>query len=567
MTVGAMDLPPEGMLLGGVALAGDPARGTTNTEGLSLLFTSAGITVQGKQPESERLLPWAGLDTATCHDQTELPGGRTASVLVLTSGGQQVRFLLPPETVSPGQAAYLDQAMPAWLARYRGSSAPAPAPAAAPTPEAPAAAAPAAAAAATAAAVAAESHRPPAAEAAAPTPAPPAAPAAAPAPPAAPAPAPPVVAATPPPVSTGPPTAPTPTVDEFAVPPLLGVPQEPAIDPVTGAAVWADPATASPVEGGKATKKSRKERKAEAAGAAAAAAVGVTAAGGFPGAAPTPPPPSAPLSPLPPDAGPVSEASAKKESSRRTLALLIALLVVVLVAGGFYLVNRNSNSTTTTTAPPATVAPNAADKVLAESIDLRQADLPAGWTTVTSGTTSSAPPAPTTASISAFATCLGLPTTTVEQLFGNATQADVSATSASPVFAAPGLPTTQMQSSTNVVKTAADATADAAPFANPNFASCFQTFLTANAAAAKPGSTAQVSTVTLSAPAGVKSYGYLTTYTIPGAGTRIQGDAFIVGGRIEATLVPTTAGTPVPSDAFTSAYDAIVARVAAHATA
>src|SRR5450759_2122019 len=52
MTVGAMDLPPEGMLLGGVVLAGDPARGIEITEVLSLLFTTRGITFKVQQPAS-----------------------------------------------------------------------------------------------------------------------------------------------------------------------------------------------------------------------------------------------------------------------------------------------------------------------------------------------------------------------------------------------------------------------------------------------------------------------------------------------------------------------------------
>ncbi len=121
MTIGITELPPEGMQLGGVALAGDSARGTRTTEGLSLLFTTAGITVQGPQPQIERLLVWSGLDSASCHEKIVLPDGRNAAVMELTSGGQSIRFLLPSDTVSPGQAAYLDQALPAWLARYRSA--------------------------------------------------------------------------------------------------------------------------------------------------------------------------------------------------------------------------------------------------------------------------------------------------------------------------------------------------------------------------------------------------------------------------------------------------------------
>ena len=124
MTVGITELPPEGMQLPGVALAGDADRGTKTTEGISLLFTTAGITVQGPQPQIERLLVWSALDSATCHEVMQLADGRQAAIMELTSGGQSIRFLLPTDAVSPGQAAYLDQALPTWLARYKGSTAP-----------------------------------------------------------------------------------------------------------------------------------------------------------------------------------------------------------------------------------------------------------------------------------------------------------------------------------------------------------------------------------------------------------------------------------------------------------
>ena len=104
------------------ALAGDAERGTKTTDGLSLLFTTAGITVQGPQPQIERLLVWSGLDSASCREKIVLPDGRNAAVMELTSGGQSIRFLLPLDTVTPGQAAYLDQALPAWLSRYKGAA-------------------------------------------------------------------------------------------------------------------------------------------------------------------------------------------------------------------------------------------------------------------------------------------------------------------------------------------------------------------------------------------------------------------------------------------------------------
>jgi len=117
-TPGITQLPPEGMQLPGVALDGDAERGTKTTDGISLLFTTSGVTVQGPQPQIERLLVWSGLDSASCREKIQLPDGREAAIMELTSGGQSIRFLLPSDTVSPRQAAYLDQALPAWLARY-----------------------------------------------------------------------------------------------------------------------------------------------------------------------------------------------------------------------------------------------------------------------------------------------------------------------------------------------------------------------------------------------------------------------------------------------------------------
>jgi hypothetical protein len=468
MTVGAMDLPPEGMLLDGVALAGDPARGTAPTEGLSLLFTGAGITVRGPQPETERLLPWSGLDTASCRDQVQLPTGGAAAVLLLTSGAQTIQFLLPSEKVSPGQAAYLDQALPAWLARYRGAGAPA-------------------------------GPAVPVVDPGIPT----------------------VAAAPAPGPSTGPAGAPAPG-------------PQPTFDPVTGS-----PVSSAPPAG----------------------------VGGIfaPGAAEH-------LSPLPPD-----ERVPPSPGNRRTLILLVALIVVVIGAGAAYFIAKKNNTTTVATTPTtsAVTAPTVgADKVLATGINLRQSDLPAGWTLTTVQPPTSAPATTLTTTptqkasqqqaYATFATCLGMPEPTVQQLFGSSTQTDESASATSPTFQSPTSPGIQMGSTTTVVKTAADAQADAQPFLRPAFATCFGQFQTASFAAITPGSSAQVTTVTLTAPIGVRVYGYLTTIVLPGQGTRIIGDAFIVGGRIETTIQPTTSGPQVPSDAFTSAYNAVVARVAAN---
>ena len=125
MTVGITELPPEGMQLPGVALAGDPERGTKTTEGISLLFTTAGVTVQGPQPQIERLLVWSALDSATCREKVAAArrprGGHHGADL-----GRAVDPLPPARATPcrPGQAAYLDQALPTWLLRYKGAAAP-----------------------------------------------------------------------------------------------------------------------------------------------------------------------------------------------------------------------------------------------------------------------------------------------------------------------------------------------------------------------------------------------------------------------------------------------------------
>jgi hypothetical protein len=111
-------LPPQGMLLTGVDMGGDYQRGTPTVHGLNLLFTVEGITVQGPEPGAERLMVWSRLDSASCRARARQGNGSTAMVLILQSGPQVIRFFLPSDQVTPGQAAYLDQALPLWLARY-----------------------------------------------------------------------------------------------------------------------------------------------------------------------------------------------------------------------------------------------------------------------------------------------------------------------------------------------------------------------------------------------------------------------------------------------------------------
>ncbi len=688
MTVGITELPPEGMQLGGVALAGDAERGTKTTEGLSLLFTTAGITVQGPQPQIERLLVWSGLDSASCREKVVLPDGRNAAVMELTSGGQSIRFLFPTESVTPGQAAYLDQALPHWLARYKGApSAPAPAAAGAgngstppPPPPPPVTtdppshlAAPAVAAAAGAVAGAAAAGGAPTAAAppaphSPPPPPPPsayeAAPSFSPPPPGTtpPLPGPPAAGAgwpaSPDPVTdgsawSGPPAgdavmAPPPQkssrwrkdktpeaaaapvsyqahadpsqapfappndpvrLDQTTLPPpppdAPGYPTaagpavwRPPVDPVTGDALWegqpgstvmGPPELATPVKG-RAKRKADKADKAAA--AASAAAIASAAAVGAPGAdaatlgappapgadsgygAPAAMPPTTPFDPTfttppPGEPGGAYGSAAPEEQPRRRnsrlLPLLLVALVVVVAAIGYFVYKRHQNANTTATTVavvPATTAATA----LATSVNLRQTDLPSGWAPSTAAGQPVRPPvAPVAAQAQAsrtLAQCLGSTPSTVSGLFAGTVLPGQSGTATSPSFQSPTDPTVAMHSVTRVMTSAAEAEALAVPFSNGSFVACYTAYQSSVVSAAVPGATAAVQSVPLTAPSGVQSFGYLTTLTIPNQGTEVIGQAFIVGGRIESTLEPTTGGAPVPTDAFTPAYNAIAGRVA-----
>ncbi len=784
MTVGISELPPEGMQLGGVALAGDADRGTRTTEGLSLLFTTAGITVQGPQPQIERLLVWSGLDTATCGEKIVLPDGRDAAIMELTSGGQSIRFLLPTDAVTPGQAAYLDQALPGWLARYKGSAEapppPGPPPQAArpadrtlggvgPTPGgqptapadpsrgvaaasgvaaagmaagaagangAPAAARPAAAGPGTAAPPAGP---PPAGTGtAAPTAGPPpagsgtAAPTAGP-PPTGPAPAPvppppPDAASTPvtpppPPSSTppgpvgtaGPPPPPvegtagfvpvarpappapvfsTPLATGYDIPPPgqaapvippppesvlptkktrawrkasppagtgpvpppgVLAPQPPAHPPTnpvpltsttlpppppegmgaTGTPGWAPsgPGTGGPVSPAPAAPSARGRRRRKAARAEEIGATGILAATGFEraegppiGATPTAPTaptgpsgaPSAPSAPgpagapdgprtpggvaAPPAAGPpyaaapptgstgvtapagpggpsgppttgprgtvppppIATKSGRPKNNRTVVFVLVAVLVVVIAAIVFLVVRKNGSTTATT--QPSVTSPSAvvADLALATSINLRLADLPSGWSQTPVGPVSRPPVAPAGAQVQAnraLAACVGVDYPIVAGLFGGSVLPGQTSAVRSPNFASGSDPNIQMYSMTTIMSTPAQTQALAAPFDNPNFANCYGQYQSSLVSAAVPGASAQVQVVTLTTPTGVRSFGYLTTLTIPNQGSEVVGQAFMLGGRIETRLQPSTNGPPVPSDVFNPAYNAVVGRI------
>jgi hypothetical protein len=116
-----------------------------------------------------------------------------------------------------------------------------------------------------------------------------------------------------------------------------------------------------------------------------------------------------------------------------------------------------------------------------------------------------------------------------------------------------------MYSTTSVLATTADTQSLLPAVASPKFASCFGQYQVS--AVALPA-TAQVQAVPLTAPSGVKAYGYVTTFTLPGVGNEVVGDAFIIGDRVVTLLRASTSGATIPSGVFNQAYQAVAGRVA-----
>ncbi|HEY5097879.1 MAG TPA: hypothetical protein VII46_07505, partial [Acidimicrobiales bacterium] len=374
-------------------------------------------------------------------------------------------------------------------------------------------------------------------------------------------------------------TLPPPPPDASGSPTAVGpVVWKPPIDPVTGEALWdGQPGVAgTPPSPPARPARGRAKRKADKAQAAAVGAAAFasplaappagTAAPGAPAPVTTPYDTTAGLPP-PPDPALATGVPTDEPRGRnnRLLVLLLVALVVVVAGIAYFVVKKNNNSTTTTTSVPG-LSPTAADAALAASINLRQADLPAGWIPSTTPAQPVRPPvAPVAAqgqASRALAQCLGVPVATVTGLFSGSALPGQTGSATSPVFQSPAAPTVRMSSATRVMTTATQAKALATPFADASFVSCYAAYQSSVASAAVPGATAQVQTVPLSAPTGVQSFGYLTTLTIPNQGSEVVGQAFIIGGRIVSTLEPTTGGPPVPTTVFTPAYTAIAGRVA-----
>jgi hypothetical protein len=455
------------MLLTGVDLGGDYQRGTPTVHGVDLLFTADGITVQGPEPGAERLMAWSGLDSASCRARARQGDGTTAMVLILQSGSQTVQFFLPADQVTPGQAVYLDQALPLWLARYGRASAGAPSPSGGDVP----------------------------------------------------------------PPGPSSPTTPADSPPTTPIPPTASIPPTPATTPT--ATMLTTPALPTPPVG--------------------------------PVPPFAPPPPGTPMRPV--EAAPPPADSRPFFRRRSTLFVAIGIVVAALIGGGIYLgVNSSGNaavSPTTTTRP----SPPSADQQLVNSINLRLSDLPAGWAPVPPAGSSLTPAQKRaqTKVVDQLAGCLGMPKAFIGGLFGSLPQTDQVAAGDSPTFAtaaSASSPATIAGSHTTVVKTTADATADAAPFNKPNFTTCFSQFQNGSAGVQVKGGTAQTSEFVLFAPTGVSTFAYTTTTTLPGQGTILAENIFMIGGRSETGLTFQTAGTAVSSDAVDSAYTAMVQRIA-----
>jgi hypothetical protein len=269
--------------------------------------------------------------------------------------------------------------------------------------------------------------------------------------------------------------------------------------------------------------------------------------------------------------GDVVLAGSGSKSGRRGLVLLVVLLIVLVAAGGYLLTRKNSTSTSTTatTVAPAPATSAAADTVLAGTINLRLADLPAGWTASPPAQAVVRPPvAPAVAQASAtnvMASCLDSNYAVVSGLFGSGALPGQTSLVESPMYQSAAGTAFEMGSRTTVLGSAGQVTSLESLFTNPKFLECYQQYRTGLAAAAVPGATVTVQSVSLGGPAAVKSYGVVSTYELPGAGTQVVGDAYILGGRVVTTIQPSTDGAPIPADVFAPAYEAVAGRVAAAA--
>ena len=268
-----------------------------------------------------------------------------------------------------------------------------------------------------------------------------------------------------------------------------------------------------------------------------------------------------------PGAADIVFASTGAKSSRRSVVLLVVLLVVVVAVGAGYFISKKNN---TTTAPPVPVSGATTATALAASINLRLTDLPAGWTQSPPAQAVVRPPvapaAAQAAATNAMASCLSSSFAVVSGLFAAGSLPGQTSLVQSPMFQSAAGSSFQMASRTTALASPGQVQALDAVFTNPKFASCYQQYETSLVQAAAPGATASVQPVTLTSPTGVQSYGMVTTYTVPNAGTEVVGDAYLLGGRVVSVIQPSTNGAAIPASVFAPAYNAVASRVAASAS-
>jgi hypothetical protein len=295
------------------------------------------------------------------------------------------------------------------------------------------------------------------------------------------------------------------------------------------------------------------------------------------GAAQHPIPPGTPIPPTGDSPGGPSGSDGSSEvvlaasgakSGRTALVVLVVLLVLVVLGGVGYLVAKPNSTATPTPAAPNPAAPNpAADTATAGAINLRLSDLPAGWTVVPPAQAVVRPPvAPATAQIAAantMAACLGTSAAVVSGLFGPGSLPDQTSLVASPTYQSAAGSSFEMASRTAMLSSAGEVQALDNVFTDPKFDLCYQQYEGALAAAAVPGATVQVQPVTLGGPTTVQSYGVVSTYTLPGVGTEVVGDAYMLGGRVISELQPSTNGPSIPGPVFAPVFHSVVGRVAA----
>lgn len=537
------ELPPGGMEINGALLAGDPARDGRTRQGVTVVFTASGILAESPEMTSSRSFSWDSLDSVRCSETTVLPDRRSASVLELLSNGRTVRFLLPADSVSPGQAAYLEQAVPEWLSRYR--TVPRSSTVAGPVEDV-------GAATAVLPVIATPNGRPvvePVVASCQPTVPPP------------PSSRPPELSywpTVPPPSELPPATASVPTN-----PPRSDPTPEPW--PPTGPA----PAAGSPVPD--ATQSLRAcppgvfSDLLAIADSAAPPIVDPSDLGVHPAGTTVTNPWSGLADPPVPDYGAargtngasIADARNRRIARRRhrdraQLVILVVVILVVVAVGSFILLRGRGG-----------VSPQERSQAvaLAASTNLRLSDLPAGWvrTSLTATVPPASPRSKITSAVGTLAACVGQPVGTVSGWFGSAPFAGEVATVRSSDFANETAPAVQMFSTTTVLTTTSDLQPSGGAVSTSRFATCLGHYQVA--AVAFP-STTRVQTVPLNAPAGVKSYGFVTTFTFPGQGAEVVGDAFVVGHRTATLLSVSTSGATIPEAAFDRAYNAVVARVA-----